>query len=189
MGKSVESIVKEFVSEYVAEEEDNINDSIKRASKIMLDEINNMYHSFIEQFYSSYTTTSYIRHGTSKPGVGYGYALYRANRSRVSGTKHPVIHIDIAGSYMQESYEYHSADEVFDFVSDDIRFTAGGIVKGKYNADRKGQPWQFTMGWHGSYYGRYFDFDCSIEEAFDSLVTNWDKYAMYVFSDVYKGGR
>ena len=178
MSKSIDSIVREFVANYYYSLQDDIDASIKETSKIILDEINKMYRGFIDQFYS-YHTTSYIRHGTSKPGTGYGYALYRANRSYLSGSKHPILHIDISGEYIEEDYEYHTADEVLDFVMDDVRFTGSGKKK-------DGKPWEYSMGWHGQYVGRYFDFDCTILEAFESLHSNWEDYTRYIFDDVIK---
>ena len=184
MADSLEAIINEYVTSQTDKAKKDIRKGISETNKILIHELKDMYNSFIDQFYQ-YVTISYVRHGTSSPGTGYGYALKRA--ANIYGTAGTLPHliIDISGEYIDESYEYDDADSVLDLVMSGIRFTAGGISKGIIHPERRGQPWEWTMTWENpSFFGDYFSYsEMTIRDAFDAFDNDFHDIAYEMVRD------
>lgn len=180
---SLQTIVNNFVNSQMDRADEDIRKSISHTNKELVNELKKMYRSFMEQFYS-YKTTSYIRHGTSRPGTKNGYALKRAANIYAMGGRMPRLVIEISGDRIGETYEYDDADSVLDFVMNGIRFTGAGIVTGKYHPHRKGEPWEWTMTWEPPYYeGKYFQYHSTVQEAFDAFDNDFEDIAMNMVRD------
>lgn len=183
MANSLQTIVNNFVNSQMDKADEDIRASISSTNKKLVSELKRMYRSFIEQFYQ-YQTSSYVRHGTSRPGTQQGYSLYRAAEIRSAAGRLPRLVVNIFGDRMDESYEYDDADAVFDLIANGIRFSAGGIIAGKYHPQNKGKPWEHTMTWaNPSYKGKYFSYHSSIQDAFDAFDNDFDDIAMRMVRD------
>lgn len=177
---SLQAVINNFVNSQMDQADQDIRKSISKTNKKLISELKKMYISFIEQFYK-YETRSYVRHGTSSPGTQTGYALKRPQLG-IHGTagRMPSLVIDLSGGYIDEYYEYADADEVFDLVSEGIRFTGAGVRK-------DGKPWEYTFTWDApSYSGKYFSYHSTIREAFDSFNNDFEDIAMNIVRDELK---
>lgn len=169
MPSKLDYIIGGFVDDTVQQAQRDIDKSIQKTNKILVEELKKMYRTYIQQFYS-YETESYIRHGTSRPGLGYGYALYRAERITEGRGRYPTLNINISGDYIDEKYQHDTPDHVLDLVINNIR-----------------SPFDNSfMRWSGSYVGKYFGYDGSIAEAFNSFDDHFDRISKKVFNDVFE---
>lgn len=165
--QQIRAIVTEVVKQGMNDYKVAINDVYDELHQEAL----NMYHTFIEQYYT-YKTTAYIRHGTSKPGTGMGYNLYyggNKNRIRKRHGNNPQLIIDFSAQDM-EGYEHDSASAVLEQVM-------GGI---------RGVPPYWFMTWTGSYYGKHFSYSGFMNKAFDTFINRFDDIVESVFYPKWK---
>lgn len=143
--------------------------TINYTNEQMYKEATRMYDTFINQFYS-YPTTSYIRHGETKPGTGRGINLYRGQQIRKLGTsKNPMLEISFSGSDMEGGYEYASPTEVLEGVMNGLRFYSPNGL--------------FGIEWSGSYDGKYFSYAGSMRDAFDQFGKDFKKISRNIFME------
>lgn len=151
--KSIKAIIKR--------KEEELNNKLKNVGYSLAQkcfaEANNMYQSFIDQYYSSYDPLYYIRHmyrGTSN-------GLYDSNNISFSGGHNkPAVHIRIDASNMLDDYQRHSAAEVLEGVMNGIR----------------GVPPYWTMSWSMDYSGTGFTYSgSSIYDAFRLFKLKWEE--------------
>lgn len=163
------NVLRAIAEEYRRRQRKKVKGDIIRASIYtrdeMYDEAVKMYDTFIDQFYA-YETTSYIRHGQSKPGTGSGENLYRGQRIRkYGGNLNPRLSIEFSGADMQGGYARNTAGEVLESVMSGIRF-----------------PFR-EMTWSGEYRGKHFSYAGEPQRAFDIFERNFDIIAETIFMD------
>lgn len=130
-----------------------------------------MYDSFIDQFYA-YKTTSYIRHGETKPGTMVGSNLYRGQDFRFDPNK-LTLDLDFSSKDMQEGYQYDKAKDVLFKVMRGYRFKAKNID---------------VIEWRGSYSSKYLNpgTNITMEEAFDYFINNSNKILVKIFNEKWR---
>lgn len=164
-----DSEIRRIISDRVDEVMDQCSEVLNETYDEIRDELINMYDSFIQQYYS-YKTTTYIRHGTSRPGTKTGYNLYRGIGAKDQyikkrGGKIPSLIIQFSANDMEDDYEYDSAQTVLQQVM-------GGI---------RGVPKYWWTTWHGSYYGKYYSYSGEMQRAFDVFEERFDDIVESVF--------
>lgn len=171
------SEVKRLAEEYKTRLRKKIrSDFIKVANEVnneMFTEVQIMFDSFIRQFYSSYLTEIYVRHGQVYPGTGTGENLYNGKQFRRTGGYNPTLTIDFNGSKMSGDYPAGgSPDQVLESVMNGIRFpfdrphgVAGAMTwVGDYSSTLTGRTYHGTM-----------------LEAFNDFVNNFDDIVEPIF--------
>ena len=165
---SIDDFIEEITMMVVKKFEKDFDSTANYSTKIMKKEAINMYNSLITQFYK-YHTKSYIRHWEFRPGTEQGQNLYHGlhvedhHSGNINSFK-----IKIDGSDVEGGYEYHSTDEVMDFVANGIRFTADSA-----NA---------SMIWRGSYNSTYFNVhNVTLKQAFQKFFQEYDDIYREIF--------
>ena len=142
----------------------DINKVINEVNDELYKEVTKMYDKLIDDFYL-YKTTSYIRHGESRPGTQRGTTMYRGQDFKIIKGKEPKLRIFFNPNILQSSERgyggYTKKDgtkilpedpsHVYDLVMYGIRFpmehnfmTWTGEYKGKYFS-YKGTPYQIMQ--------------------------------------------
>ena len=132
---------KAIIDYYVEKAKNDTSEILHYVLDEIKNDLDNMYNSFIEDFYS-YPTDMYIRHGEVDAGTGVGHNLYNGNRIRKRNKFIPSLTIDFSSENMQGGYKFDSASYVLDQVMNGIRFPATKKQKGK---------WKFSH-WESRYY-------------------------------------
>lgn len=162
-------IVKEYKRAVKEKIRQDYYPTINYTNEQMYKEATKMYDTFIDQFYS-YRTSSYIRHGETKPGTGMGTNLYRGQQIRKLGTrKEPMLEISFSGADMEGGYEYASPGEVLEGVMTGLRFCSPNG--------------SFGMEWSGSYEGKHFSYAGSMKDAFDQFGKDFKKTSRKIFME------
>ena len=151
------------------------NDVITYTFKELEKEAQDMYDSYIEQYYE-YETKSYHRHNAGI-GTGWGDNLYYGRTSEGSKGINAVItkskngflsytlYTNVSGDKM-EKYRYNTTDEVLEQVMSGIR-----------GVPQKG----WWIPWTGKYYGKYFSYSGAMDKAFQCFDDNFNIIANEIF--------
>lgn len=166
--RTLNKMMKEYVSEAMKEVEKDISAAIRYANNELFEEADKMYKSFIKQFYN-YKTTSYIRHWEGVPGTKEGQNLYLGEYIKKHNGWHPTLNIrfpeDIGYSNnMNGGYQHDTPDDVLTYVAHGYRF-----------------PYQFK--WRGTYLGKYFEYSGTMKDAFDEFDNRFDDLAKNIAND------
>lgn len=163
--------------------------AISRTTTVMTNELNDMYKTFIDQFYQ-YKTTSYIRHWEGYPGTGHGQNLYFGNDISRTYSADPEIDINFSGAKMDGGYPYsidrNHPEVVLEKVMSGIRFPykrkkLTDIEKiNKKNKARKYNS-RYSLNWKGQYKGKYFKYKGVMQDAFDQFEKEFDDIAETIF--------
>lgn len=153
---------QKYLDKYVNNKMRGFNKDFNRIVNEVNDELYNevikMYDKLIDDFYS-YKTTSYIRHGESKPGTGRGITLYRGQDFKKIRGIAPKLILNVNPNILssgERQYQHDPAERVFDTVMYGIRFPFG----------------QSASTWVGEYQGKYFSFKGTP----DSIFNNFDRW-------------
>ena len=168
MGKRFDNKINKMLNKYV-------DDTIKLASKDIdriINDVNKdlyketikMYDSIIDQFYF-YKTTSYIRHGETRPGTGMGINLYRANNITYKEGKSPSLTVNINSDDMEGGYENPSKEDVFEYITSGVRFPFGKVPPAN----------------NLEYKGKYFSYKGSINSIFMQLDNDYKDISSDMF--------
>lgn len=168
-------ILKDLLDSYTKENMKKAKKDFERIiwniNKELKSETSKMYDSLIDQFYS-YHTTSYIRHGQTKPGTENGLSLYRANSITTGGSyKNPTLIIDINSRDMNVDHQYDTDSKVLDYVMYGIRF-----------------PYFSPMSWKegGSYKGKYFNYTGTPLHVFQNFDADFENIVEKIFYPQWK---
>jgi len=154
-------LLKDYVDNQLKDAKKDYNKVINELNNELYKEMIDMYDTFIDQFYS-YKTTSYIRHGQTKPGTQTGVSLYRAQNISIGGNYYnPKLIVDFRPSDMNVSYEWDEAPDVFNYVMYGIRFPY----------------FNNSSNWIGKYEGKYFSFKGTPMHAFQLFNDTFDEIA------------
>lgn len=149
--------IKKYVNNYVKQAKKDYWSIISKINNEMYYEAIQMFNSYIDYFYS-YETTSYIRHGQSNPGTRNGLNLYRSfTIKKKNKGKTFSLYIKYSGEdmnrYDEREYEYDkNPDNVLDYIFNGIRF-----------------PYYNLMEWNYSYHSRYFSSSGTFQQAIDKF--------------------
>ena len=154
-------LLNDYVNGQLKEAKKDYKKVVNELNKELHEELVNMYDTFIDQFYS-YKTTSYIRHGQTKPGTQSGESLYRAqNITMRGGSYNPRLLVNFSPEDMDVSYRFDSAPDVFNYVMYGIRFPY----------------FDNASNWIGEYHGKYFSFKGTPKHAFQAFNDNFNEIA------------
>lgn len=173
---NINKMIKDLEDKIVANAEEQVkqyqekfdNDFLKVANDVndlYFKEVNKIYDSFIEQYYSSYETSSYIRHWEGVPGTKHGTNLLYGKQNKIHRGKDPYFEIDYNASDMADDYKYNSADQVLTQVMVGIR----------------GVPPYWSQLWYGKYNSRYFHYTGALMDAYDYFLSNYKTMMRPVF--------
>lgn len=164
-------LIDKYVNETLQKANGEIISILNEVNNELYDESVKMFDSLIDQFYM-YKTTSYIRHGQSRPGTQMGENLYRANNIKKTYGLNPSLTIKLDGNDMYGGYKFHDANAVFDWVSSGVRFpfySNNSNISNGYSAN------------HLSYNGKYFSYKGSINSIFKYFDEDFDNISFYLF--------
>lgn len=175
--KQIEKLLKKYAENVVKKAEEDYKDVIYEVNEIISDEVTNMYNSYIDKFYS-YKTTSYIRHGTSKPGAGYGRNLYKGLNVNIDKNKSTItIEYNGNGNWIQSmsdyEYQYDDPDTVLNYVMHGIRFPHYLV----HNSNNE----YIDMSWSHKYVGKHFSCDGTLQDAVNMFDYKFNNIAESIF--------
>ena len=147
-------ILSEKIDKWISQLQKRVFQNITKKIPVITNEIAQeamqMYDTFIDTYYNTYSPTSYIRH--MYRGKGFSMGLYDANNIQATNAG---INISITGEKMMDDYEYDSADTVLDTVASGIR----------------GVPKYWSMPWTMQYQGRYYSYSGkNMTDAFNGFI-------------------
>lgn len=154
MAQDIDSALEELKEYYIQKAKDDLVIAMDYANDKMFEELNNMYNTFIKQFYR-YKTKSYIRHWEGVPGTKKGTNLYYGNHIKIRySNKLPYLDININSEDMA-TYKHDSAETVLNQVLSgtlEVHGSKGYTV--------------YSREWTGKYIGKYYSFEGSPNDAF-----------------------
>lgn len=166
--------IDDYVKKRMSGIKRDINKVINEVNDELYKEVTKMYDKLIDDFYS-YTTTSYIRHGETRPGTQQGITLYRGQDFGIVRGKNPRLRIFFDPNILKASERGYGTknypetpEHVFDLVMYGIRFPVGHDGHG--------------MSWTGEYNGKYFSYKGTpyeIMKSFDKDFKNISKELFY----------
>ena len=77
-----ESDLRSIFQDILKQAKADFREAMEYTYGVIYDDLNDMYDSFINDFYS-YSTQLYVRHGEVDAGTGIGHNLYEGNRIRM----------------------------------------------------------------------------------------------------------
>ena len=164
LDKTIEKFTRQIINDYKREIKKDLIDVANYTNEEMYQTAIEMYDTFIEQYYD-YPTTTYIRHGESKPGTQHGINLYRAQDIKKKSGDNPELTIHFSPSDMQGGYQHGTPEDVFQNVMNGIQ----------------GAPPYWFISWRGEYFGDYFSYSGDPARAFDVFEKNFIKIAKPIF--------
>lgn len=121
----IENALGKYINNILASAKEDLVDIVNEVNDEMYNEAVKMYDAFIKEFYK-FQTRYYIRHWEGKVGTRKGTNLYYASQiKKLGGKKNPKLQIGYSGENMAGGYQYHSPDEVIDYVAAGFRFHPG----------------------------------------------------------------
>ena len=175
LDKEIEKFKKEIKANLMESGRKAWNDAVRYTYKVLEKEAQNMYDTFIEQYYY-YETTSYYRHNAGV-GTGWGDNLYYGRIGKGASGINMVktgsvkdfdiytLYTNFSGEHM-EGYRYNTPDEVLEQVIGGIR-----------GVPQKG----WSVPWTGSYSCKYFKYKGKMREAFDNFDSDFEKHEARIF--------
>ena len=161
MKNKIKQLVNIYTNEKLKEAKKDYYKVVNELNKELYKDVVQMYDTFITQFYA-YKTTSYIRHGQTVPGTQTGESLFRAQDFRIGGNYYnPTLIINFAPNDMGTTYQYDSAENVFDYVMHGIRFPYFNNL----------------LNWTGTYRGKYFSYRGIPQHAFQLFGDTFNEIA------------
>lgn len=152
--------------------ERDLSRAVRYANSELYKELNNMYDSYIKQYYL-YKTKYYIRHWEGRAGTMSGTNLYYGKDITYKQTgRNPSLSIYFPGdanykNEMHGGYEYDTPDDVLLNV-----FRGYRGIKG-YWIDE----------WDGHYEGKYFYFSGIMKNAFDTFINYFDDISSEIITN------
>lgn len=172
--QNIDKTIDEMVDYYVRKAKDDFVIASKYSNNEMFNELNNMYSTFIRQFYR-YKTRSYIRHWEGIPGTQKGTNLYYGNNIKIRHSGGiPYLDISFNADDMAE-YRHDSAESVLNQVMSgtlEIHGSKGGIV--------------YEREWTGRFRGKYFSYDGNPTDAFSAFYKQFEDIFIPVFMNKWR---
>lgn len=164
----LDKLTQEIKRDILTQAKNDFKKCAARVNNEMHKEVIDLYDTLIEQFYK-YHTTSYVRHWEGVPGTEQGQNLYfgigKNDRFIVKNNKQLTLKVSFSGEDMGGGYEYHTPDEVLNYVMNGARFV---MPNGTLAQTMLVNP--STMEYHG----KYFHFsNGTIAQAFEKFDKEW----------------
>lgn len=166
-----------YINDIMKQVDKDINKAVNKTNNALYKEACDMYKKFIDDFYS-YKTSSYIRHGESWAGTQEGNSLYDAIDIRKKTTwNNPSLSVFMPGDtgynigkYNSYKYEYDTPYEVVNEVVSGMRFPHYSFIN------------NINSSWTGRYKGKFFQYEGTMKNAFDTFNNYFDVIARDIIS-------
>ena len=177
VNNKINKLINNYSKQVMKQAEKDIDKVINEVNNELYNEVIHMYDTLIDQFYA-YKTSSYIRHGETRPGTGMGINLYRANSIYKKNGKNPILTIQINADNMEGGYQHDTKYDVLNYVLSGIRFPFDGT---RTDADGRRYPIS-NFGASGlRYHGRYFNYKGNIDSIFKEFDNDFKNISSNMF--------
>lgn len=185
VNNKINKFINNYAKETIKKAEKDIDKIINEVNNELYDEVIKMYDSLIDQFYA-YKTTSYIRHGETRPGTGMGINLYRANNISKTSGKNPSLKVILSANDMMGGYQHDTKGDVLEYVLSGIRFPFDGK-----RMDENGfrTPIENFGASNLKYRGKYFSYVGDINSIFKKFDNDFKNISSNIFYDKWRKTR
>lgn len=177
VSRKINKLINNYSKQVIKQAGKDIDKIINEVNDELYDEVIRMYDSLIDQFYA-YKTSSYIRHGETRPGTGMGMNLYRANNILKKNGRNPMLIIQINANDMESGYQHNTKSEVLDYVLSGIRFPFDGT---RIDKDGQRSPIADFGASNLKYRGKYFSYSGNINSIFKKFDNDFKNISSNIF--------